>query len=124
MKTIIKVEAEFNSSLERAFKTPILGDATKFLTGYGIIPPVEKFTEDSTWGKINGSRIPHSAKSFMLKGGEIGLDSEVGAEKGLIFFPTASKRRACLSQWKVKHHACHLAFRLEDLTEMLRILLS
>lgn len=74
MKTIIAVEEIFSSSLERAFKTPILGDATIFLAGYGVIPAVEKFTEDSSWGQLGGTRIPHSAKNLLSKGGEIGVD--------------------------------------------------
>ncbi|MFK7923255.1 MAG: hypothetical protein AB8H47_14930 [Bacteroidia bacterium] len=74
MKTIVTVETIMNSSIERAFKTPILGDATQFLVGYGIIPAVEKFTDDSTWGKIGGQRIPHSAKNLISQGGKIGLD--------------------------------------------------
>ena len=74
MKTIVSVESIFNCSLERAFKTPILGDATQFLVGYGIIPAVVKFTKDETWGKVGGQRIPHAAKNLLSKGGEIGLD--------------------------------------------------
>ena len=74
MKVVISAKSTFNCSLERAFKTPILGDATKFLVGYGIIPAVVKFTKDNTWGKEGGERIPHSAKSLLSKGGEIGLD--------------------------------------------------
>ncbi len=52
MKTIVEVEATFNCTLGRAFKTPILGDATQFLVGYGLVPAVEKFTQDSSWGKL------------------------------------------------------------------------
>ncbi|MCB9277115.1 MAG: hypothetical protein H6564_23990 [Lewinellaceae bacterium] len=74
MKTTIEVTATFNCSPERAFKTPILGDATQFLVGYGVVPAVEKFTDDSTWGKPGGQRIPHSAKNLISKGGEIGID--------------------------------------------------
>ena len=74
MITKTSVSETFNCSLTTAFKTPILGDATKTLTGYGIIPPVSHFTEDETWGQINGTRMPHSSKSLLSKGGEIGLD--------------------------------------------------
>ena len=74
MQTRVEVEETFNCNLERAFKTPILGDATRFLVGYGNVPAVEKFTEDSTWGKPGGRRIPHSAKNIVSKGGEIGID--------------------------------------------------
>ena len=64
MKTVVEVKATFNCSPERAFKTPILGDATQFLVGYGIIPAVVKFTDDSTLGKPGGQRMPHSARNF------------------------------------------------------------
>lgn len=74
MKTIAQVEETFYCSLERAFKTPILGDATQFLTGYGPAPAVVKFTDDSTWGKPGGRRIPHSAPNWVSKGGEVGVD--------------------------------------------------
>lgn len=74
MKTIVLVESNFYCSPERAFKTPILGDATKFLLGYGVIPAVVKFTEDETWGKEGGHRVPHSASNALSKGGEVGLD--------------------------------------------------
>ncbi|PHN02502.1 hypothetical protein [Flavilitoribacter nigricans] len=74
MKTIVEVEETFNCSLGRAFKTPILGDATRFLVGYGPVPAVEKFTDDESWGQPGGQRIPHSAKNFLSKGGEIGVD--------------------------------------------------
>lgn len=74
MKTISQVKATFNCSLDRAFKTPILGDATKYLTGYGVIPPITKFSEDQSWGKPGGYRIPHNAKNFFSKGGEVAID--------------------------------------------------
>ena len=74
MKTTVTVTETFHCSLERAFKTPILGDATKFLVGYAVVPPVVKFTEDTTWGKPGGQRIPHSAKTLFSEGGPVGLD--------------------------------------------------
>ncbi|MCB9284156.1 MAG: hypothetical protein H6563_08805 [Lewinellaceae bacterium] len=74
MKTTVEVRSTFHCSLERAFKTPILGDATLFLVGYGPVPAVERFTQDLSWGKPGGKRIPISAKNFLSKGGEIGVD--------------------------------------------------
>lgn len=74
MKTTVEVSATFHCSLERAFKTPILGDATQFLVGYGPVPAVVAFTHDGSWGRPGGQRIPHSAKNFLSKGGEIGVD--------------------------------------------------
>lgn len=74
MRTILEVHSTFNSSLERAFKTPILGDATQFLVGYGVVPAVVRFTDDETWGKPGGTRIPHSAMGLLSEGGAIGVD--------------------------------------------------
>ena len=73
MKTVISEEILFNCSLERAFKTPMLGATTLFLVGYGIIPPIEKFTEGESWGKEGGKRIPHTASKSFMKGGPVGL---------------------------------------------------
>ncbi|MDX2003308.1 MAG: hypothetical protein SFW35_12790 [Chitinophagales bacterium] len=58
MKTQYTVTAVFHCPLERAFKAPILGDATKILPGYGVIPPVVGFVDDATWGQVGGHRIP------------------------------------------------------------------
>ncbi len=74
MKTTYTVNAIFKCSLERAFKTPILGDATKILYGYGPVPPVIGFAKDETWGKKGGSRIPIMKGNWMIKGGEFGFD--------------------------------------------------
>ena len=41
-----KISDVFNCSLERAFKAPILGDATKFMRGYLFQPPVTGFEDD------------------------------------------------------------------------------
>ncbi|MCB0547211.1 MAG: hypothetical protein KDD19_06445 [Phaeodactylibacter sp.] len=81
MKTIVEVEAIFHCSLERAFKTPILGDATQFLTGYGPVPAVVKFTDDSTWGQPGGRRIPQSAQNWVSKGGAVGVDEIYAREE-------------------------------------------
>ncbi|MFT5778879.1 MAG: hypothetical protein ACI837_001836 [Crocinitomicaceae bacterium] len=73
-KMTCRAKSNFNCSLERAFKTPILGDATKTLTGYFMVPGVSHFTEDKTWGNEGGSRIPHSKKNLFSKGGPVGFD--------------------------------------------------
>ena len=74
MKTKATVSAIFHSSLERAFKTPILGDVTKFLVGYGPVPAVVKITDDATWEKPGGTRIPSWSKELASNGGPIGID--------------------------------------------------
>lgn len=58
MKTEYTVTSVFRCSLERAFKAPILGDATKILPGYVVIPPVVGFVDDDTWGQVGGHRVP------------------------------------------------------------------
>lgn len=77
MKTTTTVTSNFRCSLERAFKTPILGDATKIHTGYGFMPPVTHFTKDETWGKPGGDRIVYSAKNSFYKEGESALDTVI-----------------------------------------------
>jgi len=64
----------FKCPLDRAFKTPILGDATKILIGYGGLPLVTGFAKDETWGIAGGSRMPIAHRFLFLKAGEFGFD--------------------------------------------------
>jgi hypothetical protein len=70
----VQVNAVFKCDLERAFKIPILGDATKFLRGYFVLPAVVAFEDDETWGREGGSRYPIAAKNMFTKGGKTGFD--------------------------------------------------
>jgi len=83
MVTTAQVQSTFQCSVERAFKTPILGDATQFLVGYGPVPAVVKFTDDATWGKRGGTRIPHAAKTLLSPGGPIGIDEVYEREENV-----------------------------------------
>ena len=74
MKTSITVKDIFNCTLERAFKAPILGDATQFLNGYQFQPGVTSFEEDETWGVVGGIRYPITNGNFMVTKGRIGRD--------------------------------------------------
>jgi len=69
-----KITDVFECSLERAFKAPILGDATKFMKGYLFQPPVTGFGDDKTWGEINGIRYPISEGNLLVKKGRIFKD--------------------------------------------------
>ncbi|MBL55612.1 MAG: hypothetical protein CMP61_00350 [Flavobacteriales bacterium] len=64
----------FECSRERAFKAPILGDATRFMKGYLFQPPVTGFEEDETWGKINGIRYPMNNGNLLVKKGRMFKD--------------------------------------------------
>ena len=64
----------FICSLERAFKAPILGDATKFMKGYLFQPPVTGFEDDSTWGQVNGQRYPINNGNLLVKKGRMFKD--------------------------------------------------
>tara|TARA_B100001540_G_scaffold313746_1_gene337278 strand:- start:969 stop:1490 length:522 start_codon:yes stop_codon:yes gene_type:complete len=64
----------FECSEERAFKAPILGDATKFMKGYLFQPPVTGFEEDQTWGQINGIRYPISNGNLFVHKGRMFKD--------------------------------------------------
>jgi hypothetical protein len=74
MQTTTEITAIFNTSLERAFKSPMLCDITKVHSGYGVTPKVTHCTEDETWGKVGGSRKVFMAKTPTFKGGESSLD--------------------------------------------------
>lgn len=75
MKTSVTVTSVFNCSQERAFKAPMLGDATKFLNGYLFQPPVIRFEEDETWGEINGYRYPVIKGSLFFKSHRLFTDT-------------------------------------------------
>lgn len=66
-----QVTAEFNSSLECAFKTVLLGDAMHYINVCSILPPVVGFTHHLTWGKEGGTRIPLTSGNFFVKKGEL-----------------------------------------------------
>ena len=74
MKYSYKLKDIFECSEERAFKAPILGDATKFMKGYLFQPPVTGFEEDQTWGQINGIRYPISNGNLFVHKGRMFKD--------------------------------------------------
>ncbi len=74
MQTSTEITTIFETTLERAFKSPMLCDVTKIHTGYGITPRVTHCTEDEHWGKVGGSRKIFMAKGPAFKGGESSLD--------------------------------------------------
>jgi len=74
MRTTTEISTTFNTTLERAFKSPMLCDITKVHSGYGVTPRVTHCTEDETWGKVGGSRKVFMAKTATFKGGESSLD--------------------------------------------------
>ena len=74
MQTTTEITTVFNTTIERAFKTPMLCDITKIHTGYGITPRVTHCTEDENWGKVGGSRKVFMAKNLTFRGGESSLD--------------------------------------------------
>jgi hypothetical protein len=74
MQTTTEIRTIFRTTLERAFKSPMLCDVTKIHTGYGVTPRVTHCTEDETWGRVGGSRKVFMAKNLTFKGGESSLD--------------------------------------------------
>lgn len=75
MKFEVKVEAIYQCSLERAFKTPMLCDLSKIHTGYGIMPNVTHTTKDENWGKPGSSKKVYVAKSLTQSGGFGSIDN-------------------------------------------------
>lgn len=69
MQQKVELTDVFLCSLDLAFKTPILGDATQFLNGYLFQAPVVGFEDDETWGEVGGVRYPvTNGNLFMAKG--------------------------------------------------------
>jgi hypothetical protein len=75
------VTATFHTPPGPAFRIPILGDATRFLTGYLVIPAMTGFEEDTYWGQVGGSRLPVAAKTIFSKGGVVGYDEVLVREE-------------------------------------------
>ena len=75
MKFHTKITAQFECSLERAFKTPMLCDVAKVHTGYLIMPKVTHTTDDANWGQIGSSKKVYVAPSLSQKGGFASMDS-------------------------------------------------
>lgn len=74
LTTSASLTAVFDTDLERAFKTPMLCDVTRIHTGSWVTPQVTHTTDDSTWGRVGGSRRIHMVKTPLFKGGEASLD--------------------------------------------------
>ena len=72
--TKILIREIFNCSIERAYKSPILGDATKYLGGHLFQPPVIGFEDDETWGREGGYRYPITNGNLFLKRGRVFKD--------------------------------------------------
>ncbi|MBK9461430.1 MAG: hypothetical protein IPN94_18895 [Sphingobacteriales bacterium] len=77
MQTKIKITTIFNTTLQRAFKTPMLCDVSKVHTGYGIMPKVTHCTNDEHWGQPGFSKKIFVAKSFSQKGGWASVDKVI-----------------------------------------------
>lgn len=77
MQSTAELTTIFHTTLERAFKTPMLCDITKIHTGYGVTPKVTHCTEDATWGQPGGTRKVFMAKTMTFKGGESSLDKVI-----------------------------------------------
>lgn len=68
------IVAYFDTTLERAFKTPMLSDVTRVHSGWGAMPRVTHCTDDAGWGQPGGSRKVFAAPTVGFKGGEAALD--------------------------------------------------
>lgn len=69
MEFRVTVQTDYQCSLERAFKSPMLCDITKVHTGFGLMPKVTHCTEDENWGQPGSSKKVFVAKSLTQKGG-------------------------------------------------------
>ena len=74
MKYSYQIKDVFECSLKRAFKAPILGDATKFMKGYLFQPPITGFEDDTSWEQVNGKRYPINNGNLLVKKGRMFKD--------------------------------------------------
>lgn len=74
LTTTTEITTIFDTDLERAFKSPMLCDVTRIHTGSLVTPKVTHCTDDSSWGRVGGSRKIHMVKTPLFKGGEASLD--------------------------------------------------
>lgn len=58
------ITADFNCSVERAFKAPMLCDILKVHTGYQFMPKAVKVYKDEDWGQAGKSKEVVFAKSI------------------------------------------------------------
>lgn len=69
-----EVTAAFRTTLERAFRSPMLCDVRRVHSGYLATPRVTGWSDDATWGRAGGTRVIHMARTSFFKGGEAALD--------------------------------------------------
>ena len=74
MRIKVKLSTNYNCTLERAFKTPLLCDVSKIHTGYGLMPKITHVTQDENWGQISSCKKVYAAKSLVQKGGFVSMD--------------------------------------------------
>ena len=74
LKVTVYEKSIFNCGIDRAFKAPILGDATRFLNGYLCQPPIIGFENDENWGLLDGIRYPIIQGNFFIKAHRIFKD--------------------------------------------------
>ena len=68
------ITATFHCSIEKSFKTPMMGDATKILIAPFGYPLVKGFIEDETWGIAGGSRKIIMNGFLFIKPMQLGFD--------------------------------------------------
>lgn len=110
MKIKIELTDEFLCSVDRAFKAPILGDATKFLNGYLFQPPVVHFEEDETWGEVGGIRYPVTNGNLFMPKGRIFTDKILEKDNNKIWrwmicdfkVPMMFFAKKAIGEWEVK----------------------
>jgi len=85
MKIKVEVKDEFSCTLERAFNSAILGDATRFLNGYFLQPPVVGFEDDETWGEPGGVRYPITNGNSFTPKGRLFTDKIIEKQKNKIW---------------------------------------
>lgn len=110
MKLKVELSDTFSCAIDRAFKAPILGDATQFLNGYLLQPPVIGFEEDESWGEVGSIRYPVTNGNLWMPKGRIFTDKILEKDpdrkwKWIIYdfkVPLMFFAAKAIGEWKVK----------------------
>lgn len=74
MQFKVTLRTEYQCSLERAFKTPMLCDVRRIHTGMGLMPRVTETRDDAHWGQPGSSKKIYMARHRFHPGGFASVD--------------------------------------------------
>lgn len=75
MSLRVSLTTTYNTSLERAFKTPFLCDISKVHSGFLTMPRITHCLNSEHWGQPGDTKRACTTPSFLFKNGEVLTDT-------------------------------------------------